>query len=326
MTVNLTIARSIALSLLLLLLSLQPFAQETISITGKVADNTGQPLEGATVSVKGTGTSTITQKDGSFRIAVPSAQSVLSITSVGFEEQQLTIGQQKQVAVTMNAAANSMNEVVVIGYGTARRKDVTGAVSSMTGKGIEEKPITRVDQAMVGQLAGVQVRQQTGMPGQGLNIIVRGTGSISSGTEPLYVVDGFPLDVVFQNSAGGYTSNPLNNLSPDDIESIQVLKDAAAAAIYGSRAANGVVMITTKKGQIGKPKISVNANTGFSQIARKIDLLSPEEWIGMATELANYKWVNSGTGRTADQTNAQRRTILGLAPNAYNYTFMTDDR
>jgi len=181
---------------------------------------------------------------------------------------------------------------------------------------------------MIGQMPGVQVRQQTGMPGSGFSILVRGTGSISAGTEPLYVVDGFPLDVVSQNAAGSFTgNNPLNNLNPSDIESIQVLKDAAAAAIYGSRASNGVVVITTKRGHLGKGKISVNAYTGTSQVAKKMDVLTPDEWINEATELENYKWVNSAaTGRTADQTNAQRRTILGLAANAYNVSYMPDDR
>jgi len=117
-------------------------------------------------------------------------------------------------------------------------------------------------------MSGVQVKQQSGLPGNGLSIVVRGAGSISAGTEPLYVVDGFPLDVASLNSAGGYTANPLNNLNPDDIENIQVLKDAAAAAIYGSRAANGVVLITTKKGAAGKAVISVNASSGNSQVAK----------------------------------------------------------
>ncbi|MFT4093850.1 MAG: TonB-dependent receptor [Niabella sp.] len=302
------------------------FAQNPVTVTGKITDNSGQAVEGATIQVKGTQTFTQSGKDGNFQINVPAATSVLLITNVGYEDQQVTAGTQTKLAISLRPNSNSMNEVVVIGYGTARRKDVTGAVTSMSGKGIEEKPITRVDQAMIGQMAGVQVVQQTGMPGQGLSIVVRGTGSISSGTEPLYVVDGFPLDVVAKNSAGGFTSNPLDNLNPDDIESIQVLKDAAAASIYGSRAANGVVIVTTKKGQSGKPKISVNVSSGFSQIARKLDLLSSEEWIDMATELANAKWVASGTGRTADQTNDERRTILGLAAGAYNYTYMPDDR
>ncbi|AHF15115.1 SusC/RagA family TonB-linked outer membrane protein [Niabella soli] len=318
--------RLFLLFIFLLFLTALVQAQHPATVTGKVTDNTGQPMEGATIQVKGSAATTISDKDGNFKITVPAQNAVLLVTNVGYDDQQVSVGKQTQLTVSMKASTNSMNEIVVIGYGTAKRRDVTGAVSSMSGKGIEEKPVTRIDQAMIGQLAGVQVQQQTGMPGQGLSIVVRGTGSVSSGTEPLYVVDGFPLDVVAKNSAGGFTSNPLNNLNPDDIESIQVLKDAAAAAIYGSRAANGVVMITTKRGQIGKPRISANINGGFSQIARKLDLLSAQEWVDMATELANAKWVASGTGRTADQTNAQRRTILGLAPTANNYTYMTDDR
>jgi TonB-dependent starch-binding outer membrane protein SusC len=319
-------SQKIALFILFFSFSLVSYSQNSILLKGRVVDNNGQGIAGASIQLMGTKTIVVSASDGRFQIPVPSQKSVLLITNVGYEEQQLAVGNQTQVTVSLKPTANSLDEVVVIGYGTSKRREVTGAVTSYSPKNLEEKPITRVDQAMIGQLSGVQVRQQTGLPGQGFNVVIRGTGSISSGTEPLYVIDGFPLDVVFQNSSGSYSSNPLNNLNPDDIESIQVLKDAAAAAIYGSRAANGVVMITTKKGHIGKPKISINANSGFSQIARKLDVLSPEEWIGMSTELANYKWVNSGRGRTATQTNAERRAILGLGPTAFNTNYMTDDR
>jgi len=328
MKIRLQVLHSIVIFTLLCVSSGTLFAQHIISVIGKVSDNTGQAVEGATIRVKGPEGKGFIQSgaDGTFKMDVPSAAAVLVVTHVGFDDQEVTVGTQTNLQITLKASSSSLNEVVVIGYGTARRKDVTGAVASMSGKGIEEKPITRVDQAMIGQMAGVQVKQQSGMPGAGLSIVVRGVGSITGGTEPLYVIDGFPLDVVNKNSAGGFTSNPLNNISPDDIESIQVLKDAAAAAIYGSRAANGVVMVTTKRGQIGKPKIGINANGGYSQISRKIDLLSSQEWIDLATELADAKWVASGVGRTADQTNDQRRAILGLAPGAYNTNYMADDR
>jgi TonB-linked SusC/RagA family outer membrane protein len=312
---------------LALLGGLSPLTQaQQVTVTGKVTDNSGAPLEGATVNVKGASTHAITGKDGSFSISLPSERSLLLVSHVGYEEQQLAPGNQRLLSLTLKPNTNSLNEVVVIGYGTAKRREVTGAVTSLSGKGIEEKPISRVDQAMVGQMSGVQVRQQTGLPGQGLSIVVRGAGSITGGTEPLYVIDGFPLDVVNQSSSGGFSNNPLNNLNPGDIETIQVLKDASAAAIYGSRAANGVVMITTKRGQAGKPKIQVNVNSGVSSVMRKLDLLSADEWIAQATELANYRWVASGAGRTADQTNAQRRAILGLGVNAYNTNYMGDDR
>jgi len=295
-------------------------------VTGTVRDENGKPLEGVTVSVRGGTARTTTAPDGRFSI-VANANAVLSVSYIGFTSQDITVNGRSSLGdISMKNDAGKLDEVVVVGYGSSKKRDVTGAISTFDAKGIEERPVTRVDQALIGQMPGVQVKQQTSLPGTGFSIQVRGAGSITAGTEPLYVIDGFPLDVVSQNSAGGFTSNPLNNLNPDDIESIQVLKDAAAGAIYGSRAANGVVIITTKRGQIGKPKIFVNANTGTSQVAKKMDVLSPTEWTAMATELENYKWVNSAAGRTADQTNAQRRTILGLGATAYNTAFMPDDR
>lgn len=298
---------------------------KVITVTGKVNDETGKGLPGISVQVKdGTG-SGVTKDDGSFRITAPS-NGVLVFSAVGYSNVEQPVNGNASVTISMQSSVKALNDVIVVGYGSQKKKDLTGAVATFDTKAIEEKPIARIDQAMIGQMAGVQVRQQTGMPGSGLSIQVRGAGSISAGTEPLYVIDGFPLDVASQNSAGGFTGNPLNNLNPNDIESIQVLKDAAAGAIYGSRAANGVVIITTKRGRVGKSRIAVNAYTGMSQVAKKMDVLSAQEWIDQATELANYKWVKSGTGRTATQTNAERRAILGLASNAYNVTYMTDDR
>ncbi|MCU7550634.1 TonB-dependent receptor [Chitinophagaceae bacterium LB-8] len=326
MRVN-VLVRSLHLVVLSFLFSFHVFAQG-IQVKGRVVGAEGQPLTNVTVQVKGSNIRALSDNEGMYQINVPSPNSVLVFSYVGFNNQETAVNNRTLVNVSMTPQNNALESVVVVGYGTARKKDVTGSIATFNAKGIEEKPVTRIDQAMVGQMAGVQVRQQTGMPGQGMSIIVRGSGSISAGNEPLYVIDGFPLDVASQNSSGGFTGNPLNNLSPNDIESIQVLKDAAAGAIYGSRAANGVVLITTKKGQVGKAKIGVNANTGFSKVAKKLDVLSPEEWIAQATELANYKWITSVTdgSRTASQTTAERRAILGLAANAYNYNYMVDDR
>ena len=163
--------------------------------------------------------------------------------------------------------------------------------------------------------------------GKGLSVQIRGTSSISGGNEPLYVVDGFPLTPASPNAAGNYAvGNPLDNINPNDIESIQVLKDAASAAIYGSRAGNGVVLITTKKGKVGKPSISVNSTVGYMERNRKLDMLNAEEWIDRATEMINAQWVASGTGRTATQTNEERRVILGLPVGQVNTSYMTDDR
>lgn len=302
-------------------------AGKAITVTGKVVNDAGQPIAGVSISKKNGSGAVLSKEDGSFSMPSVGAADTLVFSFVGYANAEVAVeGKTSLKSIVLSASSKSLTDVIVVGYGTQRRKDITAAVATFSTKDLQEKPIGRVDQAMIGQMAGVQVRQQTGMPGAGLSIQVRGAGSITAGTEPLYVIDGFPLDVVSQNSAGGFTGNPLNNINPNDIESIQVLKDAAAGAIYGSRAANGVVIITTKRGQLGKARISVNANTGISKVARKLDVLSPEEWIAQATELENYKWVNSGTGRTADQTNAQRRAILGLGPNAYNVSYMPDDR
>jgi len=301
-------------------------ARET-PVEGRITDEKGEGIASASVMVKGSKTAVSAGQDGAFTISARIGKDVLIVSAVGYVNREMAV-KSNHLTIMLTSQNKTMEDVVVIGYGSQRRPDVTAAIASMNTKGIEERPVTRIDQAMIGQMPGVQVRQQTSAPGAGFSIVVRGAGSISAGTEPLYVLDGFPLDVVSQNTAGGFSNgNPLNNLNPDDIESIQVLKDAAAGAIYGSRAANGVVLITTKRGQIGKARLSVNAHAGISQAARKMDLLSPEEWIAQETEYVNYKWVHSATtGRTADQTNAQRRAILGLGPNAYNAVYIPDDR
>ena len=315
----------------LLLLTFTLLAQAPVprEVKGKVTDEAGVPIAGASIIVKGSRTAVTSDANGEYTITAHKG-ATLVISYVGFQDKEVNVGAANApVNISMVKGDKSMDDVVVIGYGTQKRHDVTAAVATMDTKSLQERPITRIDQAMIGQMAGVQVRQQTGLPGSGFTILVRGTGSISAGTEPLYVIDGFPLDVNSQNTAGGFSNgNPLNNLNPDDIESIQVLKDAAAGAIYGSRAANGVVLITTKRGQIGRTRVNVNANAGVSQVARKLDVLTPTEWIGMAKQLEDYKWVNSVTNgtRTADQNDDQRRAILGLAANAYNTTYMYDPR
>ena len=297
-----------------------------VTVTGKVLDDAGAPVAGASVMVKGTRTAVTAGADGGFSI-IASKQATLVVSYVGFQDKEVKVTGADLGPISMVKGDKSMEDVVVIGYGTQKRQNVTAAVATMDTKSIGERPITRIDQAMIGQMPGVVIRQQTSMPGSGFSILVRGTGSITAGTEPLYVVDGFPLDITNLNTAGGFSNgNPLNNLNPDDIESIQVLKDAAAGAIYGSRAANGVVLITTKRGQIGRTRLNVIANAGVSQAARKMDLLSADDWTKLAVDLENYKWVNSGTGRTADQSLAQRQAILGLASNVYNTTYMWDPR
>ncbi|WP_377489504.1 SusC/RagA family TonB-linked outer membrane protein [Pontibacter toksunensis] len=282
------------------------------TLSGRVTSAAGDPLPGVTVLVKGTTTGVATGPDGSFSLSVPETPGTLVFSFIGFNTTEKAYSGPGTFNVTLSEDAEALEEVVVVGYGTQKRADVTNAIATLDAKAIEERPIARVDQALVGQMAGVRVQQTSGVPGRGFSIQVRGSGSITAGTEPLYVVDGFPLDVVSQGSAGGFgQGNPLDNINPNDIESIQVLKDASAAAIYGSRGANGVVIITTKAGKSGKPKISFNTYAGWSETAKKLDVLSGEEWIDRAVEMINFNWVNSGEGRTANQSSAERVAILG---------------
>lgn len=313
-----------------LLFTVSLFAQNRFTVHGTVVDNTGQPLAGVTVQEVGTQNLVQTQPDGTFTIATASGNARLSISSVGFEMQQVPVDNQAQLRVAMKPAANSLEDVVVIGYGTQKRRDVTGAVSKFNARNLDERPIQRVDQALVGQLAGVSVKQNTGIPGKGFSVQVRGAGSISSGNEPLYVIDGFPLAQNSSNSGNGNfsTGSPLDNINPNDIESVEVLKDAAAAAIYGSRASNGVVLITTKKGQSGKPKIGLNVYTGYQEASKKLKMLNDVQWIDRATEMINAAYVlkYGGQGATAADDPDTRRRIIGLSGGQINTAYMLDPR
>ena len=300
-------------------------------LTGRVTTDKGEALPGVTVVLKGTTKGTSTGADGSFALAVPETGGTLIFSFVGYSTQERNFTGTSVINVKLSEDAKSLDDVVVVGYGTQKRADITGAIASFNAEKLEERPITRVDQALVGQLAGVQVQQTSGIPGRAFSVRVRGAGSITAGSEPLYVIDGFPLEQAAANGGGRFSSgNPLDNINPNDIENIEVLKDAAAAAIYGSRAANGVVLITTKRGKNGKPQISVNAFAGISQAAKKLDLLNGDEWSARATEIINNAWVKSplgnGTVHTASQTTAERRAILGLTGNNVNSDLMLDDR
>jgi TonB-linked SusC/RagA family outer membrane protein len=299
------------------------------NLRGKITDNeTGKGIPDVSVKLVGTNAGGITGINGEFTFKIPSSTTKITIevSAVGYAKQIFSPAG-NEFFVSLKKEVKNLEEVVVVGYGTQKKRNVTGAVTSFDAKNLDERPVTRVDQALVGQMAGVQVKQTTGALGKGLSIQIRGSGSITAGNEPLYVVDGFPLATAAPNGSGNYsTGNPLDNMNPNDIESVQVLKDASAAAIYGSRAANGVVLITTKKGQTGKARISVNSYVGYTERTRKLDMLNASEWIDRATEIINAQWVASGTGRTADQTSDQRRVILGLPVGQVNTSYMIDDR
>jgi TonB-linked SusC/RagA family outer membrane protein len=319
--------KALLLSALVILIPIFLLAQEK-QIRGTVTDESGTPVPDVTVTLKGSSTGTRTDVSGNFTLTVPDngKQTELIFSHVNFQAKTESFSG-SQVSTKLAKAVGNLDEVIVVGYGTQKKKDITGAVATFNTEQLDERPLTRVDQALVGQMAGVRVKQTSGVPGRGFSVQVRGTGSISANNEPLYVIDGFPLEVGAQNANGGFsTGNPLDNINPNDIESIQVLKDASASAIYGSRASNGVVLITTKRGKAGRASINVNTYAGYNERVRKLKMMSSEEWIDRAIEMINTAWVGSVTNgtRTADQTTAQRKAILGSQ--AINPTYMIDDR
>jgi TonB-linked SusC/RagA family outer membrane protein len=300
------------------------FAQQ-LSITGTITDSKHLPVAAASVQLKGTKSGTTADIDGKYNIKAATGQ-VLVFKSIGFDAKEVTVGTSTVINVSLAEAESQLNEVVVIGYGAQKRSNVTGAVATFKADNLDERAITRVDQALVGQMAGVSVKQTTGVPGKAFSVSVRGSGSISAGNEPLYVIDGFPLSVSPIGGGGSFGSgNPLDNINPNDIEDIQVLKDAAAAAIYGSRASNGVVLITTKKGKSGKAKITYNAYYGYNAAAKYLPMLNGDQWIDRATEMINAAYVLKfgAQGATASDDVAKRQALNG---GAFSSAYMLDPR
>ena len=263
-----------------------------IEITGNVTDSKGIPLGGVNVLEKGTQNGTLTDFDGNFSITVNSTASVLLFSYVGMKSVEQSVGTNTSLNIQMQDDAQALDEVVVVGYGTQRKKDLTGAISSISESKIEKASITTPDQALKGKVAGVQVRTNSYAPGGGISVKVRGTASISAGGSPLYVIDGMPITTNLTTGRSsdvgsfGAPPNPLNSIDPSDIASIQILKDASASAIYGSRAANGVVLITTKKGKFNQQNINLNYSSGISVSSNKLPFLNATQWAQQANDRA----------------------------------------
>ncbi|MGI8635374.1 MAG: TonB-dependent receptor plug domain-containing protein, partial [Segetibacter sp.] len=240
--------------LLLFLISSFSIRAQSFSVSGKVTDDSSKALEGATVLEKGTKNSTVTREDGSFQLNVSSGRAKLAISFVGHEPLEISVDNKTQLSVLLKSANENLQDVVVIGYGTVKRKDVTGAVSGINQKDIISRPVTTALEAMQGKVAGVDITSNE-RPGTLGNITIRGVRSLTASNSPLFVVDGIPL-----------TTGSIDNINPYDIEAIDVLKDASATAIYGSRGANGVVIVTTKTGKRGKTVLSVNSAVTFQTL------------------------------------------------------------
>jgi len=300
--------------LLTFIFTLATFAQEKV-ITGKVTDaKDGSPVSGATVVASGSlsgGTST--GADGTFKINVASNVTSLIISYVGFGTQEISIVGKTSVEVGLSSSGSNLNEVVVVGYGTARRKDITGSVASVKARDFNQGVLTAPDQLIQGKVAGVQVINNTGAPGGATTVRIRGISSIRSGNQPLFVVDGVPLSGgsaapglgTSLGSAPG--DNPLNFINPNDIASMEVLKDASATAIFGSRGANGVVIINTKRGQSGAARVEFNTSVGVASLLRKLEVLDGNEYRATLTKYG----LNSGNfGGNVDAMDAITRNAI----------------
>jgi TonB-dependent starch-binding outer membrane protein SusC len=322
---NLKNSMSFSVILLSMFFSFSVMAQE-ITVSGKVSDASGDGLPGVTVQVKNSTKGTQTDLDGKYSLSGVPSNGTLTFSFVGMTTQEQAVGGKSTINITLSDDAALLDEVVVIGYGTVKKKDATGAVNAIGTKDFNRGVITNTQQLMQGRVAGVNITQNNGEPGGGITVRIRGSASVRGGNDPLFVVDGVPLsggNVTGGGSNGGLGSsaarNPLNFLNPEDIQSIDILKDASATAIYGARGANGVVLITTKKGK-GKGTLDYNYSLGVSNITKKFDLLSADEYIaaGGQNNGAKTDWQDEAF-RTA--YTHQHNLAFGGGDQSGNYRF-----
>ncbi|WP_343667200.1 SusC/RagA family TonB-linked outer membrane protein [Chitinophaga sp.] len=281
-------------------------------VTGKITDENGNPVPGATIQVKGTSTGTAATADGTFKLNVPANANTLVISFIGYVNQEVSIAGKSEFSISLVPTSTTLTDVVVVGYGTTRKKDLTGSVVSIKSADFNKGIVTAPDQLIQGKVAGLMVMNNSGAPGGATTVRIRGNSSVRTGNQPLYVVDGMPLDgrtakpSVNANGLGQTPdANPLNFINSFDIQSMDVLKDASATAIYGARGANGVVIITTKKGQSGPPKLDVNYSVGASSILKKLDVLDAA---GYRSALKQYNLTAGDEGSSVDAMNSILRT------------------
>ncbi|MBP9873972.1 MAG: TonB-dependent receptor [Haliscomenobacter sp.] len=310
---------SICLFLALFLFpGISSYAQQTIR--GTVTDEATQtPMIGVSVLVKGASVGAVTDLDGNFDLMLPKDATTLVFSFVGYETVEETVAGRTIINVVLRENVSQLDEVVVIGYGQQQKKDLTTAVATLSAKEIRDVPVNSFDQILTGKMAGVLVQQPSGSPGAGVSVRVRGVGSITAGNDPLYVIDGVPVSadnnrgVGSNNPGSSYAEQPVNVLStlnPADIESIQVLKDASAAAIYGSRGSNGVVLITTKKGKAGKAVVSYNTYVGMQETLKRYDMLNAYEWSQINFEGRNNAYRDRfPAGKDSDDNTVRAKNV-----------------
>lgn len=318
-------------ALLILALGCMSYSYAQGSVSGiVVSDLEKNPVPGVSVYIKGEPKGAVsTDFDGNFKIKVQQNEGILVFSYVGFKTKEVAYSANQKLNVALTEEVSTLNEVVVVGYGSQKRSDVTGAIGSVKSENFNKGVVANTGQLIQGKVAGVNVTGASGEPGASQDIIIRGVGSLRSGTTPLYVVDGFALD----NTGNGVASNPLNFINPQDIESIDILKDASASAIYGSRAANGVIVITTKKGSKGRTQINLNMTTGFSTLANKVDVFGADEFRRQVTAIngnlidggANTDWQDELT-RTGISQNLNLSMSGGTEKSTYAASIGIDDQ
>lgn len=317
----LTIARLAKNRLLLFLLfslSLLSATAQTRSVSGTVTDaETREPLPGVTVTLKNTEVVTATDDAGKFTIQVPATGGILVLTAVDFTAKEIPVGSNNTLSISLERGSTGLGEVVVIGYGTVKKSDVTGSVVSLKAKDLTPGANVNVEQTLLGRASGVQVYQKSGEPGSAMSVKIRGASSITAGNDPLYVIDGMPVNNLAPVGASGANfvavpnpRNPLNSLNPSDIESIEILKDASATAIYGSRGSNGVVMITTKKGSSGKLQINYNGYFGVQKAANSLRMLTGNEYRDVLNAIIDEGGGNAGERVVNDPVNVDWQNEL----------------
>ncbi len=249
-------------------------AQQLRNLIGTVTDaTTGEPIPTVSIKLKRTNVAVATDGNGKYGIQVNDTD-VLTFSYIGYETKTITVGDRKVLNVTLKESASDLTEVVVVGYGTVKKTDLTASVGQVSMEDMAKAPVSSFTEALAGRIAGVQVSAQDGQPGKGMGITIRGANSLTQSNSPLYVIDGFPIE------------DPDDGmLNPDDIESITIMKDAAATAIYGSRAANGIILVETKKGKIGKPIVTLNSSYGFQQVQKTMEMMNPYEFVKYQSEL-----------------------------------------
>ena len=263
--------------------------QTDFLVSGTVVDNQGEPLIGVNVLVKGLGKGTVTDVEGKFSVKVPNENSVLQFSYIGYSPVSKVVGKERIVRIALQSGDKSLDDVVVVGYGYSKKRDLTGVVGSVKMADLEKAPVKSVDEALGGRVAGVQVTSGDGQPGSNADITIRGVGSITQSTAPLYVIDGFPQE-----------ESNFNSINPSDIESIDILKDASSTAIYGARGSNGVVLVTTKRGKTEKPTLTYNGYIGFQNPVNMMTLLNPYEFVRLQNDATpgyanQYYFVNGKT-------------------------------